>query len=189
MSQDLMIVGTIFLLGYMQSALADEPGVYEGIPRHHTEMQREDTGAHSSQEKVQRRGGMKIYGSERINMSGESPEMGDMKGAFLKKKTVDGYQLSFHVMKAAGNAEHSGAYQFMLKVEQGGHAIRNLMVNSKVRHPNNQSESKMMMKMGDWYSAGYDLTHPGDHELIVLFKAKDGSKHFASVYYPVVKQE
>ena len=114
---------------------------------------------------------------------------GEMKGIFVKKKTVDGYHLTFHVMKAAVDPSHGGAYQFKLKVEQNGRALNNLIVNSKVMHPKNQSESKMMLKMGDWYTAGYDLTHSGKHELIVLFKAKDGSKHSAGVTYPVEKQE
>jgi len=169
MSKDLMIIGTIMLLGSMQSVQADERGIHKDLPSNHAKMQGENRGWHPSQESVQSRG--------------------EMKGTFVKKKTVNGYQLTFHVMKAADDLGHGGAYQFKLKVEQNGRPVKNLIVNSKVTHPKNQSESKMMLKMGDWYTAGYDLTHPGNHELIVLFKAKDGSKHSAGVYYPVEMQE
>jgi len=189
MSQDLMIIGILLLLGSMQPALAGNHGMHEDMPRSQAEMRQEKSGAHASREDVQERSDMNMHDSEWMDMSKENPDMGNMKGAFLKKKTVDGYQLSFHVMKATGDADYGGAYEFMFKVEQNGKALRNLMVNSKVSHPNHQSESKMMTNVGDWYTAGYDLTHPGKHELIVLFKTKDGSKHSAGVSYPVKQRE
>jgi len=111
--------------------------------------------------------------------------MGGMAGdMFLKKERIDGYQVSFHVMPAQKGMEHGGSHNFMLKIEQDGRVISDAKVNSKVIHPNGKSETKMMMRMGDWYMAGYDLGHAGKHQLLVLFKTKDGKKHKGGVYYP-----
>jgi len=78
------------------------------------------------------------------------PSMQGMKeGSFLKKEVIDGYDVSFHVMKAPEGMEHGGTHHLMIKVEQNNTIIALQAVNSKVTHPNKQSESKMMMKMGD----------------------------------------
>ncbi len=103
---------------------------------------------------------------------------------FLKKKNVDGYQVSFHVMEAQKGMEHGGSHNFMVKIEHDGHVVTDAKVNSKVIHPNDSSQSNMMMRMGDWYMAGYDLGHAGKHQLLILFKTADGKKHRAGVYYP-----
>ena len=115
---------------------------------------------------------------------GKEKDMSQMKGAFLVKKEIDGFTVSFHAMKAKEGMEHGGTHNFMVKVEKDGKALTNLMINSKVTHPNKESESKMLMKMGDWYMAGYDLGHEGQHQLMVLFKTADGEKHFGGVRYP-----
>jgi len=104
---------------------------------------------------------------------------------FLIRKDIDDYQVSFHVMQVEESMQHGGTHNFMAKVEKDGAALTDLVVNSKVTHPNGESESKMLMKMGNWYMAGYDLTHEGDHQLMVLFKTADGLKHFGGVYYPM----
>jgi hypothetical protein len=109
---------------------------------------------------------------------------GMKKGTFLKKEVIDGYDVSFHVMKAPEGMEHGGAYHLMVKVEQNNKIIALKAMNSKVTHPNDKSESKMMMKMGDWYMAGYDLGHAGQHKIMVLFKTEDGQKHFGGITYP-----
>jgi len=113
--------------------------------------------------------------------------MGEMKdhmnNMFLVRKNIDGYQVSFHVMKAPKGMQHGGAYHFMLKVEQDGKPLTDLVVNSKVIYPNGQPESKMMMKMGDWYMAGYNMGHKGKHQIMVLFKTLDGKKHFGGIEY------
>jgi len=111
-------------------------------------------------------------------------ETGRMKGMFLANKEIDGFTVSFHAMKAKKGMQHDGTHNFMVKVEKDGNALTDLAVNSKVTHPNSKSESKMLMKMGDWYMAGYDLGHEGQHQLMVLFKTADGSRHFGGVYYP-----
>ncbi|MDQ6960378.1 MAG: hypothetical protein Q9M27_05050 [Mariprofundaceae bacterium] len=108
-----------------------------------------------------------------------------MKGMFLVRKDIDGYQVSFHVMKAPeGMQKHGGTHHFMFKAEKNGKPLTNILVNSKVTHPNGASESKMMMKMGGWYMAGYDLEHKGSHQVMVLFKTPDGKKHFGGIDYP-----
>ena len=110
-------------------------------------------------------------------------DMGKSSSMFLKKKEVDGYTVSFHVMPAKDGMKHGGSHNLMVKIEQGSKTLTNVVINSKVFHPNNSSESKMLMKMGDWYMAGYDLGHAGKHGIMVLFKTADGKKHKASVYY------
>ncbi|RMF47020.1 MAG: hypothetical protein D6751_03670 [Deltaproteobacteria bacterium] len=116
-------------------------------------------------------------------------EMGAMKGAFMETKEVDGYTVTFHVMKAPKGMDKGGTHHLMVKVEKAGKIVPDLIANSKAKHPNGKSESKMLMKMGDWYMAAYDLGHAGRHELMVLFKTPDGAKHFTGVYYPAEKAE
>jgi len=108
-------------------------------------------------------------------------------GAFLQKVDIDGYTVSFHVMKAPKGKAQGGTYDYMVKVEKGDAVVALQAVNSKVTHPNDTSESKMMMKMGDWYMAAYDLEHAGTHKLMVLFKTEDGKKHFGGVNYSSAK--
>ena len=119
------------------------------------------------------------------DMSGGHSDMKMDKSSsmFLEKKEVDGYTVSFHIMPAKDGMGHGGSHNLMVKVEQGGNALTDVLINSKVFHPNNSSESKMLMKMGDWYMAGYDLGHAGKHGIMILFKTSDGKKHKASVYY------
>jgi len=116
-------------------------------------------------------------------------DMGDMKGGFLTTKSVDGYQVSFRIMKAPAGMEQGGSHHVMIQVEKDGKALTDLVANSKVQHPNEKSESKMMMRMGDWYMAAYDLSHAGPHQLMVLFKTGDGQKHFVGVNYPPEQQQ
>jgi len=124
-------------------------------------------------------------------MAGDHQAMDSTKGmktgAFLQKIDIDGYSVSFHVMKAPKGKAHGGTYDYLVKVEKGDAVIALQAVNSKVTHPDNTSESKMMMKMGDWYMAAYDLEHAGTHKLMVLFKTEDGKKHFGGITYIQVK--
>lgn len=119
-----------------------------------------------------------------IDNDHDTGQSGMMKDAFLVKKNIDGYTVSFHVMKAKADMAMGGSHDFMIKVEKGGKVLTDIVANSKVKHPNGHEESKMMMKMGDWYMAGYDLSHKGQHQLMVLFKTPDGKKHFGGIYYP-----
>ncbi len=104
-------------------------------------------------------------------------------GMLEERQDIDGYSVTFHVMPAQPGKEMGGSHDFMLKVEKDGKALRDVVANSKVIHPNQQEESKMMMKMGDWLMAGYDLGHDGKHQLMVLFKTADGAKHKGGVFY------
>jgi len=110
-------------------------------------------------------------------------QMDKSSSMFLEKKEVDGYTVSFHIMPAKDGMGHGGSHNLMVKVEQDGKALSDVVINSKVFHPNDSSESKMLMKMGDWYMAGYDLGHAGKHGVMILFKTADGKKHKTSVYY------
>jgi len=106
------------------------------------------------------------------------------EGFFLKKTVIDGYDVSFHIIKAPEGMAKGGSHHVMVQVEQSNNVITLQAVNSKVTHPNGQAESKMMMKMGDWYMAAYDLGHAGEHKVTVLFKTTDGQKHFGGIAYP-----
>ncbi len=107
----------------------------------------------------------------------------DSKAMFLEKRSVDGYDVSFHVMQAKPGKQMGGSHDFMIKVEASGKALTDIVMNTKVVHPNGKSETKKTMKMGDWYMAGYDLGHEGEHQLMILFKTADGKKHKSGVYY------
>jgi len=119
---------------------------------------------------------------ERPRVSGEM--VGMKKGQFMKKTEVDGYSITFRITKAKEGMAQGGTHHLMIKVEKNGEVVTDLAANSKASHPNAQSESKMMVKMGDWYMAAYDLGHQGPHELTVLFKTADGIKHFTGVTLP-----
>ena len=106
-----------------------------------------------------------------------------MSGMFLKKEEIDGYIVSFHVMKAKPGKEMGGPHDFMIKVEKDGKTLKDVVMNTKVKHPDGNAESKKTMKMGDWLMAGYDLGHAGKHQMMVLFKTADGKKHKGGVYY------
>ena len=132
-----------------------------------------DNGMHGSMSDMQQ-GSM----DKPMSMDGMSQKM------FLKKKQVDGYTVSFHAMMAKEGMQHGGSHNFMVKVEKEDRPADVIAVNSKVKHPNGQEESKMMMKMGAWHVSGYNLDHEGRHQLMVLFKTADGSKHFGGVFFP-----
>ncbi len=102
---------------------------------------------------------------------------------FLVKKIIDGYDVSFHVLKAKPGKKMGGSHDFMIKVEKSGKAVENIVMNTKVVHPNGKEETKKAMKMGDWQMAGYDLDHAGKHQMMILFKTSDGKKHKGGVYY------
>ena len=112
---------------------------------------------------------------------GHGSAMGEM---FLVKKQIDGYDVSFHVMKAKPGKEMGNSHDFMIKVEKDGKALTNIPMNTKVVHPNGKAETKKTMVMGDWLMAGYDLGHEGKHQMMILFKTADGKKHKGGVYYP-----
>lgn len=134
------------------------------------------------------------YGHDNESMPEQSMSQGDMSHdsmgsnmtqnkMFLKKKDIDGYTVSFHVMKADEGMGHGGSHNMMIKVEQQGAMVQNLKINSKVVYPDGSDESKPLMTMGDWQMAGYDLKESGKHQLMVLFKTADGKKHFGGLYY------
>ncbi|VAW89569.1 hypothetical protein MNBD_GAMMA18-1268 [hydrothermal vent metagenome] len=116
---------------------------------------------------------------------GEHKDHGSaMSEMFLVEKDIDGYKVSFHVMKAKPGKEMGGSHDFMVKVEKEGKALTDMTMNTKVVHPSGKSETKKAMKMGDWMMAGYDLGHDGKHQLMILFKTADGKKHQGGVHYP-----
>jgi len=127
---------------------------------------------------------MHAHGDELHQSTSVEHHIAPTPGMFLVKKEIDGYTVSFHVMKAKEGMQRGGTHNLMVKVEKEDKALTNILVNSKVSHPNKESESKMLMKMGDWYMAGYDLGHPGPHQIMVLFKTTDGKKHFGGIDYP-----
>lgn len=125
---------------------------------------------------------MNTMNHEQSGMS--DSEHGGMNNMFLEKRTIDGYEVSFHVMPSNDTAKSGGSHNFMIKVEKGGEALQDVVVNTKVINPMEKSESKPAKRMGSWYSAGYDMDHKGKYQLMVLFKTADGEKHKGGVYYP-----
>ncbi len=123
------------------------------------------------------------HGMQSGGMHGHQ-DMQAMPGAFMKKAEIDGYTVTFHIMKAPQGKQHGGTHHLMIRVEKDGAPVAIKAANSKSVHPNGQSESKMMMKMGDWYMAAYDLGHSGQHQVMVLFKTSDDAKHFTGIEYP-----
>lgn len=103
--------------------------------------------------------------------------------AFLVKQEINGYDVSFHIMKAKRGKAMGGSHDFMIKVEKEGKALTNIAMNTKVIHPNGASETKNAMKMGEWLMAGYDLGHEGRHQVMILFKTADGKTHKGGIYY------
>jgi len=93
-----------------------------------------------------------------------------MDSMFLKKKQIDDYLVSFHVMKPADGPSMGGSHHVMVKVEKAGKPVDGI-------------ESKKAMKMGDWYMAGYDMQDGKKHQLMILFKTPDGKKHKGGIYY------
>jgi hypothetical protein len=136
------------------------------------------------QQKMEQAGSKGMQMAAGSDMSQNDTFMKKMPGKLLAKKEIDGYTVNFYAMKAKPGMEMGGSHDFMIKVEKDGAAVIELTANSKVVHPNGKAESKMMMKMGDWYMAGYDLGHEGQHQLMALFKTADGVKHFGGVYFP-----
>jgi len=110
-------------------------------------------------------------------------------GMLEKQQMIDGYSVTFQITAAEKGQEMGGSHNVMIKVQRAGKALTDVVVNSKVIYPNGKAETKMMMGMGDWYMAGYDLGHVGlghvgKHQVIVLFKTADGAKHKGGIYYP-----
>ncbi len=175
MKKTMLIMAGIMAMATSQSAIAggDHNNSHHG-DKHSESMQGHDQ--------------MKGHGDMHSkSMQGHDQMKGDMKkteGTFLAKKEIDGFTVTFHVMKVKKSLQHGGTHNVMIKVEKDSKALTDLIINSKVTHPNGNSESKMLMRMGDWYMAGYDLDHDGQHQLMVLFKTADGAKHFGGVYFP-----
>lgn len=99
-------------------------------------------------------------------------------------RSIDGYTVTFHVLKAVSGMEMGGSHHFMVKVEKDGKAVTDLKMNTKVKYPDGKAETKAAMKMDDWFMTGYDLGHEGKHQLMILFKTADGKKHKGGVYFP-----
>jgi len=129
-------------------------------------------------------GGMKHDGHDKSgHMDSHGKDGHKMGGMFLKKKQIDGYTVSFHVMKPADGPSMGGTHHVMIKVEENGKPVDGVVMNTKVVHPDGKGESKKAMKMGDWHMAGYNLHDGEKHQLMILFKTADGKKHKGGVYY------
>lgn len=105
-------------------------------------------------------------------------------GMLEKQQMIDGYSVTFQITAAEKGQEMGGSHNVMIKVQKDGKALTDVAVNSKVIYPDGKAETKMMMGMGDWYMAGYDLGQAGKHQVMVLFKTADGAKHKGGIYYP-----
>jgi len=174
MKKTIMIIAGLMSIGMSYNAIAGGDHAHG----HDDQNNMESMQGHEHMQGEQHMAGM---GHNPCSMK---PMQAMKKGTFLKKEVIDAYDVSFHIMKAPEGMAHGGTHHLMVKVEQKNEIIELSAVNSKVTHPNGKSESKMMMKMGDWYMAGYDLDHAGEHKVMVLFKTADGQKHFGGIVYP-----
>ncbi len=170
------------VVGFMGAVSASQAGEGHG-----------DDSKHMSSEKGMGHDGMKHGDDHGMDghkekdghgMDGHGKEGHKMDGMFLKKKQIDGYAVSFHVMKPADGPSMGGTHHVMIKVEKDGKPVDGVVINSKVVYPDGESDSKKTMKMGSWYMAGYDMHDSGKHQLMILFKTPDGKKHKGGVYYP-----
>ncbi len=173
---------TIIMAGLIAMAIS-QPAIAGGDHKggHHGDKHSESMQGHDQMEGHGDMHSESMQGHDQMEGHGD---MQKMEGTFLAKKEIDGFTVSFHAMKVKKSMQHGGTHNVMVKVEKDGKALTDLIINSKVTHPNGNSESKMLMRMGDWYMAGYDLDHDGQHQLMVLFKTADGAKHFGGVYFP-----
>ena len=105
-------------------------------------------------------------------------------GMFMRTVEVDGIAVTFHVMPTTPDMDHGGTHNLMVKFAQGGGEVMPTGANSKVIHPGDVEESHMLMKMGGWWMAGYDLSAQGAHQIMVLFMTDDGAKHFTGIWSP-----
>jgi len=155
-------------------AFAASPALANEANHHHSPKQNsaERMGGHDHEKAEHEHG-----------VSDTHADMPKTTGMFLVKKQVDGYDVSFHVMPVKDGMQHGGSHNLMVKVEANGMALTDVVVNSKVFYADKSTDSKVLMKMGDWYMAGYDLGQDGKHGIMVLFKTADGQKHKSSVYY------
>jgi hypothetical protein len=116
--------------------------------------------------------------------AGQTGMSHSMDKMFLEKMEIDGYTVNFHVMEAQEGMRHGGSHNVMIKVEQNGKVLQDVVINSKVIFPDGKDQSKALMRMGEWYMNGYDLGQKGQYQLMILFKTADGKKHKGGVYYP-----
>lgn len=105
------------------------------------------------------------------------------------RKEIDGYTVRFRIEPATPGMRHGGTHNLMVEVEKNGRALHDLLVNSRVTHPIKKTENKMMVRMGDWYMAGFDLGHPGTHRITVLFKTPDEKIHLGDIEYRTKGEE
>ena len=160
---------SLLVTGVMGISPAFASGDHKGLHTHHNTMNADM---------------IHVMGQGRMDGRMTNQIKNHMNGRFLVRKNIDGYRVSFHVLKAPeGTQKHGGTYHFMFKVEKDGKVLTHILVNSKVMYSDGQSESKMMMRMGDWYMAGYNLEDKGKYKIMVLFKTSDGKMHFSSMEY------
>ena len=117
-----------------------------------------------------------------MNMPGMAKEAPPQE-TFMKQEIIDGYTVTFHVMKSAPGMDHGGSHNLMVKVEKDGSGQILDKIMSKVIWADGTDQQKQLFKMDDWYMNGFDLGSPGQHQLIILFKTADGTKHNGGVYF------
>ncbi len=174
MRKTLMTLAIAVLMGGLSATQASPSHDHDGGMKHegHGSMKHDD------------HGGMKHADHDGMKHDDHAKGGHKMGGMFLKKKQIDDYIVSFHVMKPADGPSMGGSHHVMIKVEKDGKPVDGIVMNTKVVFPDGKDESKKAMKMGDWYMAGYDMQDGKKHQLMILFKTPDGEKHKGGVYYP-----
>ncbi|MDQ6992414.1 MAG: hypothetical protein Q9M31_02995 [Mariprofundus sp.] len=119
-------------------------------------------------------GGGKVFTAHRMD---------SMAGRLFEKRIVDGYTLSFHIMKAEPGHHIGGPDNLMVRVEKGGEAMINLVLHSMVKHPDGRTIHDKMRKVGNWYLVGDGFEQVGQYQLRVQFETPDGAEHVAQLAY------
>jgi len=124
---------------------------------------------------------------ERAEQINTKQSMDHENDFFVARKGLsDGYEFIFHVMPSPeGEGFSRTNYHLMVSIEKNGKPVDDLKVYSDVKHPDGSYQEKsLMMRMGHWYMAAYNLSHEqGQHWMTVSFEIS-GRTYSSGVYYP-----
>jgi len=121
------------------------------------------------------------------NDGGAKVKMDHGHDFFVARKGIqDGYVFIFHIMPAPeGDGYSRKNYHLMVSVEKDGQVLTDLVLSSRVKHPDGMmDENNTMMLMGDWYMSLYNLNHEGGQHWITVSFERDSKTYSSGFYYP-----
>lgn len=108
----------------------------------------------------------------------------EIHGKLVHEKKLDDFNLRFKVVDVAESVPDGGSHNLLLNIKRDGRTLHHLSVNSVVEKNRGERKSKSMMKLGDWYLAGYDFMPSDEYTITVSFKSPDGRHHSSTINYP-----